>query len=166
MTLLSAGTPMFLMGEEVGLVKNFTYDGFLQNREDLLAARDGAGRYLFRFYQDLIRLRQRHQTFASANIETVLVHNADRILAFRRWKGPENYLVITTLSDFGWPDGYQLSTPVVAAGNWREIFSSDAKLYGGAGVVNDEEELVVVDGKMTVKLPARGFVVLRHLPRS
>ncbi len=165
MTLLSAGTPMFLMGEEVGVVKDFTYDGFLENREDLLGARRGVGRYLFRFYQDLIRLRQRHQTFATANIETVLAHNADRILAFRRWKGPEHYLVVTTLSDFGWPDGYELAAPAVATGNWREIFSSDAKLYGGAGVSN-EGELEVIDGRITVKLPARGFVVLRHLPRA
>ena len=165
MTLLSAGTPMFLMGEEIGAVKDFTYDGFLEKREDLLGERKGAGRFLFRFYQDLIRLRQRHQTFSTANIETVLVHNADRILAFRRWKGPEHYLVITTLSDFGWPDGYELAAPAVATGNWREIFSSDAKLYGGAGIVN-EGELEVVDGKITVKLPARGFVVLRHLPRA
>jgi len=164
MTLLSAGTPMFLMGEEVGVVKDFTYDGFLENRDDLLGARQGSGRYLFRFYQDLIRLRQRHQTFATANIATVLVHNADRVLAFHRWKGPEHYLVITTLNDFGWPDGYQVPAPV-EQGSWRQIFCSDATLYGGAGVSN-EGELEAVEGKLTVKMPARGFVVLRHLPRG
>ncbi len=165
MTLLSAGTPMFLMGEEVGAVKDFTYDGFLENREDLLGERNGAGRYLFRFYRDLIRLRQRHHTFATANIQTVLVHNADRVLAFHRWKGPEHYLVVTTLNDFGWPEGYEVPAPGPANGNWREIFSSDAKIYGGAGVSN-AGELEQVDGKILVKMPARGFVVLRYLPRS
>jgi 1,4-alpha-glucan branching enzyme len=165
MTLLSAGTPMFLMGEEVGVVKDFTYDGFLENREDLIGARNGSGRWLFRFYRDLIRLRQRHQTFATANIETTLVHNADRVLAFHRWKGPEHYLVVSTLSDFGWPDGYQIPSPPVANGNWREIFSSDARIYGGGGVSN-EGALAVEDGNIVVRLPARGFVVLRHLPPS
>jgi 1,4-alpha-glucan branching enzyme len=164
MTLLSAGTPMFLMGEEVGAVKDFTYDGFLENREDLIGERNGAGRYLFRFYRDLIRLRQRHHTFATANIQTALVHNADRVLAFHRWKGPEHYLVVTTLSDFGWPEGYEVPAPTGANGNWREIFSSDAKIYGGAGVSN-EGELEQVEGKLRVKMPARGFVVLRYLPR-
>jgi 1,4-alpha-glucan branching enzyme len=165
MTLLSAGTPMFLMGEEIGAVKDFTYDGFLDNREDLLGERNGAGRYLFRFYRDLIRLRQRHHTFATANIATVLVHNADRFLVFHRWKGPEHYLVVATLSDFGWPDGYEIPTPSAAGGAWREIFSSDAKIYGGAGVSN-ESELETVAGKISVRMPARGFVVLRHLPRN
>jgi len=164
-TLLSAGTPMFLMGEEIGAVKAFTYDGFLENREDLLGERNGDGRFLFRFYRDLIRLRQRHQTFATANIETVLTHNADRVLVFRRWKGPEHYLVITTLSDFGWPDGYEVTSPAVATGNWREIFSSDATEYGGTGLSN-EGTIEVVEGKITVKLPARGFIVLRHLPQG
>ena len=164
MTLLSAGTPMFLMGEEIGAVKDFTYDGFLENREDLLGERDGAGRYLFRFYRELIRLRQRHQTFATANIATVLVHNADRVLAFHRWKGPEHYLVVATLNDFGWPDGYRVPTPV-GNGSWREIFSSDATIYGGGGLTN-EGELETVDGQLTLKMPARGFIVLRHLPRA
>lgn len=162
MTLLSAGTPMFLMGEEVGAVKPFTYDGFLNNREDLLGEREGSGRCLFRFYRELIRLRQRHQTFATANIATVMVHNADRVLAFHRWKGPEHYLVVSTLNDFGWPDGYRIPNPV-GNGSWREIFSSDATIYGGAGVSN-EGEIETVDGQLTVKTPARGFVVLRHLP--
>jgi len=162
MTLLSAGTPMFLMGEEVGAVKAFTYDGFLNNREDLLGARNGSGKHLFRFYRELIRLRQRHQTFATSNIATVLVHNADRVLAFHRWKGPEHYLVIATLNDFGWPEGYRVPSPV-EKGSWREIFTSDASIYGGSGISN-EGELVTVDGQLVVKMPARGFVVLRHLP--
>jgi 1,4-alpha-glucan branching enzyme len=165
MTLLSAGTPMFLMGEEIGAVKAFTYDGFLENREDLLGERNGAGRFLFRFYRDLIRLRRRHSTFTTANIETVFVHNADRVVVFRRWKGPEHYLVIATLNDFGWPDGYQVASPAVATGNWREIFSSDLEAYDGTGVTN-EGEIAVVDGKITVKVPARGFIVLRHLPHG
>jgi 1,4-alpha-glucan branching enzyme len=164
MTLLSAGTPMFLMGEEVGAVKAFTYDGFLDNREDLIGLRNGAGRSLFRFYRELIRLRRRHHTFATANIATVMVHNADRVLAFHRWKGPEHYLVVATLNDFGWPEGYRVPTPI-ADGSWREIFSSDATIYGGGGVAN-EGEIETVDGHLTVKMPARGFIVLRHLPRS
>ncbi len=165
MTLLSAGTPMFLMGEEIGALKDFKYDAFLENREDLHGERKGAGKRLFRFYGDLIRLRRRHHTLATANIEIMLAHNADRVLVFHRWKGPEHYLVVSTLSDTGWPEGYEVRTPEVAKGDWREIFSSDAPAYGGAGVSN-EHSLQASDGVLTVKLPARGFIVLRHLPRS
>ncbi|MET0391286.1 MAG: alpha-amylase family glycosyl hydrolase [Polyangiales bacterium] len=158
--LLSAGTPMFLMGEEVGLTNDFTYDGFIETREDLLGAREGAGKQLFRFYCDLVRLRRRHRGLANANIEITLVHNADRVLGFHRWNGPEHYLVVTTLSNHGWPDGYGVPVPGGTSGNWREIFTSDAPEYGGAGVGNTEQ-LTAADGKLNVKLPARGFVVLR-----
>jgi 1,4-alpha-glucan branching enzyme len=165
LTLLSAGTPMFLMGEEVGAVKDFTYDGFLNNREDLHAERIGAGRFLFRFYGDLIRLRQRHGALSTANLEITLAHNAARVLAFHRWKGPEHYLVLATLNDFGWPDGYRLSVPANATGKWREIFSSDSAPYGGSNIANDGE-LEVSDGQLTVRLAARSFVVLRHVARG
>ena len=164
MTFLSAGTPMFLMGEEIGAVKDFTYAGFLENREDLYGERAGRGQRLFRFYADIIRLRRRHRTLATPNIEIMHVHNADRVLAFHRWRGPEHYLVIATLSDHGYPDGYTVPVPADTTGAWKDVFSSDAQLYGGAGVSNPTD-VDVVDGKLTVKLPARGFVVMRHMPR-
>ncbi|MET0790410.1 MAG: alpha amylase C-terminal domain-containing protein, partial [Polyangiaceae bacterium] len=164
MTFLSAGTPMFLMGEEVGAVKDFTYDGFMENREDLHGERAGKGRQLFRFYADLIRLRRRHHALSTTNLEILHIHNADRVLAFQRWNGPEHYLIVSTLSDFGYPDGYTVNVPRDAQGSWREIFTSDATLYGGSGVSN-ETETATVEGQVTVKVPARGFVVLRHMPR-
>jgi hypothetical protein len=55
--------------------------------------------------------------------------------------------------------------PADAQGNWREIFTSDDSLYGGEGVSN-EAVLEVADGKLNVKVPARGFVVLRHVPQN
>lgn len=163
-TLLSAGTPMFLMGEEIGATNDFTYSGFLEHREDLLGERAGRGRFLFRFYADLIRLRRRHHAFTSANIAVRHVHNADRILAFQRWRGPESYMVIATLRDDGYPEGYTVNVPLEARGQWREIFTSDATIYGGAGVSN-VTDVSVEGGKMKVRLPARGFVVLRHAPQ-
>jgi 1,4-alpha-glucan branching enzyme len=74
-------------------------------------------------------------------------------------------MVVATLRDDGWPDGYRVPVPVDAQGHWREIFTSDAELYGGAGVTN-EAALEVTEGKLSVKVPARGFVVLRHVPQS
>jgi 1,4-alpha-glucan branching enzyme len=163
MTFLAAGTPMFLMGEEIGAHQDFTYDGFMEHREDLLGERGGAGRFLFRFYADVIRLRRRHRALSTANIEIMKVHNADRVLAFHRWRGPEHYLVVSTLSDTGFPDGYAVNVPTDAQGRWRQIFNSDETIYGGDGAAV-EGELVVNDGELLVKLPARGFIVLRHTP--
>lgn len=165
MNLLSAGTPMFLMGEEVGAVKDFTFDGFMENREDLEGQRKGEGRDLFRFYRDLIRLRRRHHTFATPNIDIVATHNSDRLLAFRRWKGPEQYLVVGSLSDHARAEGYDLRSDKLHKSRWREIFSSDAEYYGGAGVGN-EAEIQAEDGVLRLNVPARGFVVLRRVPQN
>lgn len=164
MTFLSAGTPMFLMGEEIGATKDFTYDGFLENREDLYGERAGEGKYLFRFYADLIRLRRRHLALSTPSIDITAVHNADRTMVFHRWRGPENYLVVATLSDQGYPDGYTVKPPEQTNGSWRQIFSSDEKIYGGDGIGNDLE-IGPENGEIKVKVPARGFVVLRHMPR-
>ncbi len=56
MAALSAGTPMFLMGEEIGAAKYFRYNDFFANKEDLIGERTGNGQFLFRFYQELVRL--------------------------------------------------------------------------------------------------------------
>jgi hypothetical protein len=53
----------------------------------------------------------------------------------------------------------------MAGRRWREIFTSDAKQYGGDGVSN-EGELQAQDESLKVRLPPRGFVVLRQLPQG
>jgi 1,4-alpha-glucan branching enzyme len=166
MTLLSAGTPMFLMGEEVGAAKNFTFDGFLANREDLHAERNGEGQGMFRFYRDLIRLRRRHHALSSSNIDILLAHNGDRLIVFHRSKGPEHYLIAATLSDIGWPGGYDLEGQGLPDGRWREIFSSDAVEYNGEGVTNEASELDAENGKLCLRIPPRGFIVMRRVPRD
>ena len=60
LSLLSAGTPMFFMGEEVGAQKPYTLRHFMANREDIAGQRAGSGAQLFRFYQDLIRFSRQH----------------------------------------------------------------------------------------------------------
>lgn len=165
MSMLGAGTPMFLMGEEVGAIKDFTYHGVLEAREDLVGLRRGSGCLLFGYYSELIGLRRRHQALATPNLDIHYVHNEDRLIAFRRWKGPEQYLVVGTLSDTGWPDGYRLPAPKLSGGRWREIFTSDAVTFGGAGIGNDEE-IPVVEDQIEVKVPPRGFIVIRYVPNS
>jgi 1,4-alpha-glucan branching enzyme len=76
---------------------------------------------------------------ATTNIEIMNVHNAERVLVFHRWRGPEHYLNVTTFSDSGYPQGWEIDVPVDARGRWRLIFTSDAAIYGGDGVSNDGE---------------------------
>ena len=80
MTLLSAGTPMFFMGQEVGASKPFIYNTFQQNREDLLGDTVGVGARLFRYYQDLIRLSKGSTAIRSRSIQVAVADNDNESL--------------------------------------------------------------------------------------
>lgn len=159
-TLFSAGTPMFLFGEEVGAVKPFRYDDFLANREDLLGDRKGVGSKLFEFYKDAIRLRQRFAGLRSPGIEVVHANNDARTIAFRRFHGTEEYLVVGSLANQV-HEGYVIEHGSLGEGAWREVFNSDSARYGGAGVDNPEP-LTSAENKLALRIPARGVVVLRR----
>jgi 1,4-alpha-glucan branching enzyme len=47
LSLLSGGTPLFFMGEEIGAQKPYTVDGFMKNREDLAGERASNGAKMF-----------------------------------------------------------------------------------------------------------------------
>jgi 1,4-alpha-glucan branching enzyme len=150
MSLLSPGTPMFLMGEEVGAQQPYTYDRFAEHKEDLDGLRAGSGAGLFRFHADLIRLRLAEPDLRSRAIEIVHVNDGGRVIAFRRGE----FLVVGSLRDQPY-DEYRL--PV--GGAWREIFNSDAVEYGGTGVGNGGATLQ----GMTIALPANGFLVFMSI---
>jgi len=163
MTLLSAAVPMFLFGEEVGAEKDFIYNHVLENREDLEGLRTGSGQYLFAFYSALIRLRLAHSGLKSGNIETVFVHNDHRLLVFRRWSADEEFLVVSSLNNRPFDNlGYIFNDSRIPAGRWREIFNSDAAVYGGDNRGNSGATLTSTAGRFACVVPAHGFIVLER----
>ena len=160
-TLLGPGVPMFLMGEEVGASEPYRYDDFLAHREDFQALRDGEGSRLYLYYRDLIRLRLRHPALRLANIDVVYVHDANRMLAFRRWDGPEDFLVIANLDNRGFGDGYEIRSSRIADGAWREVLNSDAQVYGGQGLGNPGT-LRSAGGTFAPRVPANSVLVFQR----
>lgn len=160
MTFFSAGTPMFLFGEEVGAVQPFLYADFLQHREDLRALKEGTGARLYEFYKDAIRLRLRFPGLRSPNIEVVHADNDRRAIAFRRFHGAEEFLVIGTLANATTAE-HTLEHPSLGSASWREVFNSDDARYGGEGAGNPEPRQSQ-DGRLVVTLPARTVLVLRR----
>ena len=158
-SMLSAATPMFFMGEEVGAAKPYRYDDFLYNREDFSALKSGSGANLFRFYQDLIRLRRRSPAFRSPEIAILHVHNANRILAFRRSWGAEEMIVIASLCNHPF-SVYDIRHPSIPESGWIEVLNSDAQLYGGSGECNGMANSF--PGVLRARLPANGIVVLQR----
>jgi 1,4-alpha-glucan branching enzyme len=161
MAILSPGTPMFLMGEEVGAAKDYTYDSYLADREDLNGMRTGSGRFLFRFYQDMIAFRQQHSALRSGNISVLYTHNQNRVLVFRLWSADERLLIVASLNNQPFASGYWFYSESLPDANWREIFNSDAAGYGGSNVGNGGGSLESRRGYAGPVVPANGFVVFQ-----
>jgi len=158
LAMLSPGTPMFLMGEEVGAANLYRYEGFLENREDLVGLRLGLGRRLFRFYQDLIRFRLARAPVRARRVATVHRHEANRVIAFLR--GDAELLVVASFANRPYAAGYVVASEAIPDREWREVFNSDAVDYGGAGVGNGEGPRRTSSRRIEVVVPANGFVVL------
>ncbi len=165
MAALSAGTPMFLMGEEIGAAKYFRYNDFFLNKEDLIGQRTADGRFLFRFYQELIRLVASKPAARSTTLDVIYRHNDNRITAFTRSSPGQQLLVLASLNDAPFDHGYVFWTDPsrLPSGPWQEIFNSDAAIYGGDNVGNGGAALQVNNGQINAVLPAHGFVVLQKL---
>lgn len=162
LTLLSAGTPMFFMGEEVCAQKPYRHADFLENREDFLAMRNEMGAAMFRYYQDLIRLRLGNSAFRSAFLDIVKIHNRNRVLGFRRWLGDDEFLIVASLHNNAYANGYTFGHRNLKGKTWGEVFSSDRKEYGGSGMTNDTI-LSSEGGNITVRLPANSIVVFARM---
>ena len=160
LSLFSAGTPMFFMAEEVGAQKPYRYDTFMDHREDIPGERASAGARMFRFYQDAIRFGRRHPAVRVRGIDIIHVDGARRGIAFRRSTGSDDLLVVASFSNRIF-DGYAIQSDArrLPDGSWRELFNSDAALYGGDNVGNLGADVPAAEGRIQVRLPANGLVV-------
>lgn len=165
LSVLSAGTPMFLMGEEIVAQKLYKHDNVAQAKEDLLGERAGDGARMFRFYQDLIRFREANRAVRSHNVDVVHVHDLNRVIAFTRWEGTSEVLVVASLNNRAFAQGYVIETAPdrLVSSTWLETFNSDAPTYGGAGVGNFGGSISSADGRISVRIPANGFIVLQRI---
>ena len=162
LSLLSAGVPMFFMGEEIGAQKSYRYNNFISNREDILGERVGNGKLLFRFYQDLITVSRRLRSVRGHNIDILHQSNPNRIIAFKRWSGDEEIIVVGSLNSIPFSNGYVIEKDLLAIPNaaWKEVFNSDAAIYGGQNIGNRGAVIPSNHGRIDVVIPASGFVVL------
>jgi 1,4-alpha-glucan branching enzyme len=161
LSILSAGTPMFFMGEEIGAAKPYTYDTFIRNREDILAERSGTGAGMFRFYQEIITLCRRLRSIRSHNIDILHQHDANRVIVFKRWSADEEVIIFASLNNAPFANGYTISGELIDVPNaaWKEVFNSDAAAYGGQNVGNAGALIPSGNGQLNVKIPANGLVV-------
>jgi 1,4-alpha-glucan branching enzyme len=165
MAALSAATAMFFMGEEVGTPSPFTVSNFADNKVDLIGQRSGDGKYMFRFYQDLIGFVLKNAAARSSTLDVIYTHNDNRVIAFTRSAKGQTLLVIASLNDSSFGNGYGINSDPsrLPSGGWQEVFNSDSTIYGGANVGNFGAVLTVNGGQINANIPAHGFTVFQKV---
>jgi 1,4-alpha-glucan branching enzyme len=164
LSMLSAGTPMFFMGEEVVAQRSYRFDNVNQSKEDLAGERAGAGARMFRFYQDIIRMRRANRALRSRRVDIVHASDPNRVIAFTRREGQTEVLVVASLNNHAFENGYRIQTDPgrLPSGLWRETFNSDSAIYGGANFGNLGAAIPANNGQLELVIPANGLVVLQR----
>lgn len=160
LSLLSAGTPLFFMGEEIAAQKSYTFNNFLNNREDLQGDRVGIGAFMYKFYRDILAFNKRYPSVRSKNISILTADNTGRVIIFKRWLGTEQVLIAASLNNTAYMS-YTLNTDtyLLPDGGWQEVFNSDAAIYGGSNTGNEDDVIQSLKGSMTFVIPANGIVI-------
>jgi 1,4-alpha-glucan branching enzyme len=132
----------------------------VKHRIDFRAAAASEGRYVFTFFRGLITLRRTVPALRFGSIDILHADDGNRVLAFSRTYGHDQALVLASLNNQPFLSGYTIDG--VADGMWREVFNSDAALYGGWNDGNGGADLLS-NGRFAAILPRAGFVVFRRL---
>jgi 1,4-alpha-glucan branching enzyme len=164
LSLLSAGSPMFFMGEEILAQKSSKYDNIVSAKEDLYGERAGQAAAMFRFYQDMLDLNSSHPVIRSGQIDIVHALHTTRVIAFTRRSFGQDLLVVGSLNNEAFANGYVIQTEQVRlpTGFWREILNSDSDRYGGKNLGNFGAAIPTVQGRIQLRIPAQGLIVLRR----
>ncbi|OHD55441.1 MAG: hypothetical protein A2Y33_11605 [Spirochaetes bacterium GWF1_51_8] len=120
------GIPMIFQGEEFlqpGWFDNSVYNNYL----NWGLATSHAG--IVQMYKDLITLRKNYSALRSNNINVFHVDNANKVIAFHRWNGTQNMVIVCNFGSTTWNWNYQIGWPVWATGH--VVFNSDWNGYSG-----------------------------------
>ena len=87
-----------------------------------------------------------------------------RVIAFTRRLFDEDLLVVASLNNNAFADGYMIQTDQsrLPTGGYREIFNSDSARYGGSNLGNFGSAIPSNQGRIQLRIPARGFLVLKR----
>jgi 1,4-alpha-glucan branching enzyme len=153
--------PMFFMGEEVGCVRPYRFDDFLENREDFDGLREGEGAKLFGCYSALLKLRRSETALRAGASRVLFSDDGSRVLAFQRRDDRDEFVVVGTLSNSPFND-YVVSHPSFGDSQWREVFNSDEERFGGGGLTN-AAGASSQGGALRFSLPANAVLVFKRV---
>jgi 1,4-alpha-glucan branching enzyme len=167
LVLFASGMPMLLQGQE--LLESRPFGDARENRIRWSLRTEHADFFLF--IKDAVRLRRTEPALRSSSPQNVFhVNDGANVLAFHRWAGPgEDLVVVVSLAngDFA---SYDLGFPL--GGEWFEALNGDAAAYGGANFGNGGRIAATGpprDGlphSASIAIPRRGALVFARRPIS
>jgi 1,4-alpha-glucan branching enzyme len=106
---------------------------------------------------------RQHPAARSQEIDILHVIGANRLIAFTRSAGNDRLLIIASLRNQPFLDGYAIQTDSgrLPDGSWREVFNSDAAIYGGSGIGNFGADVPASGGRFQARVPANGVLVFQ-----
>lgn len=160
------GTPMLFMGTE-GQLDGYwdPDDAHGEHRIDWSRIGDDRGAPMQRMVTDINNLRWAHPALRSPAGNVVHVDRVSQVVAFKRYNGEGDLLLVVVNAgdaQFAFHDyGVNLGGE---SGVWREIFNSQAPVYGGFDSTgNLGEALPASDGKLMINLPRWSVLVFQKV---
>jgi len=160
------GTPMLFMGTE-GHVDGF-WDPVVKSgydhRLNWLEIGNDLGAPMQRMVSDINSIRWQHPALRSAGGQVTHIDRQNGIVAFKRYNdNGDVLLVVVNASDGQW-SGNQYGVDLNGdSGSWREIFNSQAPVYGGVNTVgNPGVALEASEGKLWLNLPSWAALVFQR----
>ena len=157
------GTPMLFMGTE-GHLDGFwdpdVRDGY-DHRLDWGQIGDSLGAPTQQMVRDVNQLRWTHAGLRSADGLVVHVDEQNGVVGFKRYDLDGDVLLVVVNASAGeWDENKYAVNLAGDGGVWREVFNSQAPVYGGIGTVgNFDKELQAEDGQLSISLPTWGVLV-------
>lgn len=85
-------------------------------------------------YRELNELRASSDAFrADSPMNRIYTHNDNKVMAYERTDGKDRFIVVTNFSENDYSN-YRIDG--MPAGNWTEVFNSNARDFGGTGFGN------------------------------
>ncbi len=161
LVLTAPGVPAFLMGSE--WLEDADFGADTGNRIDWSKRTTYAP--IYRYFQDLIALRRtRPALYASSSAHVYHVNEGGNVIAFRRYDGLADVLVVIanfSNTNYG---AYRLGLPL--GGPWHEAVDSQSSAYDGNGMDNPgtlDADAIPADGflqSVELRVPQMSLIVL------
>jgi 1,4-alpha-glucan branching enzyme len=161
------GTPMLFMGSEAHLDGWWDPDASNgDNRIDWSRMGDPTAVPMRRLVQDVNNLRWAHPALRSPAGNITHVDWPGQVVAFKRYTmDGDLVLVVVNVSDNQWSGGQYGLNMGGETGSWREIFNSQAPVYGGMGTTGNFGASLDVqgDGRLYVNLPSWSVLLFQRV---